>query len=1257
MNKKFYTLVASILLASSVGGYAQTPTANAGALASALTLNVTGNAFGVEAVKGVSQQGTGYQVGVAYALGESVTSLLYVEGTKTLAYGDPTSLTSGDLMEKSDRALWVLTQIIPGDKNNNNLPKYVFVNKFTKTVLSFDPAQADKGISDLGGSQTEWLSAPSYKEPQTEANIYAAVGEDKVVALAYKIGETKVSLVKIDAGATLVAPTGYTLVSVKPHKISSQYVLSANDLNTMLGKAGEKATKDSYFTFNFAPEATMNAELNKFAVDLQAVAVKQMELQHGVAATDGGSGKAYASGSNENGYKVNGYSSLYPAPIENKDKFADLTAADNLGGYANTQAQWVALRNREGKYLVVDTAYVKGTGQAQNKRITFAWDDLYNLKNDTRYRDPRSYLFKVKYDLSTQAVKIFTYGYVLNPQPKGHAGVDLVKVYEGNGSEQPIKEGSKWYADNTTVVDHNSNADDQGNQIVKAALVNLNEVTLGVEATDNKFAIKLGHSDAYVPTHVASGAYLIKVVSSTNPDRVGKYWVNNLKGGFEIMEQANRQNFQHMPAAQWIVTSAGTTDGSPVTIVNREFMGEPDAISKGTLYKADNGVFFAGGDVLEFIAVENAADKYLGYKYVAKDTINQSIFTFNYLHELSMDKPINTTNPKDSVVWVDNNGDAMEFVLVEALGDDSYGTNGNLANVANLVRKPYYIKVNDATLVEDDQRYLTYNTSLKKYIVKKGKKNAQSFLLKENNEVEGGSCYYTLVLPNIVPVVALENPNNDLFDTSNGQFKTNDRKVVSSATLIADNDIAGMFLAKDGKVKDPETGLDVDAKVVAEYDSQNKAREALNEYGYTYNFAIVKNDNSKWVVYFGGHVYIDAPSQYLLKPENISANYAHAKVSVDNNTLNLINGVIYDQALDEVANSAFAVTKIDNPLYRRFNTELEGAEATDAPDTVKFYRVNATEKEFLYEDATSKYSKDLNFNFLGVEDKGTADKNAALYVDTAYVRNNTIMPQYLLAVRPNIVKGEVKLCDATNHSHATEEEALACPHTIVTPSYTDACYLINLKDSVELNEGLNASKYQWNAAYTRLGFVEARHIGDTLVIKNSIFTGNNKPQVVGKADTWAKKDSIFLGENKHNNVKFSFRLLKNGSNDFLIESEGNDVAPEKGGWIKIQNGVPVIAKYDSYKEAALDAEVFNVEKTTEAPTANESIEATEVSIVAVNGGVQVLNAAGKTVKVYTILGQQLASQIVTSDNATIAVPAGIVAVSVDGAEAVKVVVK
>ena len=87
------------------------------------------------------------------------------------------------------------------------------------------------------------------------------------------------------------------------------------------------------------------------------------------------------------------------------------------------------------------------------------------------------------------------------------------------------------------------------------------------------------------------------------------------------------------------------------------------------------------------------------------------------------------------------------------------------------------------------------------------------------------------------------------------------------------------------------------------------------------------------------------------------------------------------------------------------------------------------------------------------------------------------------------------------------------------------------------------------------------------------------------------------------------------------------------------------------------AEVFKV-MTTSAPTSNDKIAAeSAISVIANDGTVTIQGAAGKSVVISNILGKVVAETVLSSDNATIAVPAGIVAVAVEGEAAVKVVVK
>ena len=78
---------------------------------------------------------------------------------------------------------------------------------------------------------------------------------------------------------------------------------------------------------------------------------------------------------------------------------------------------------------------------------------------------------------------------------------------------------------------------------------------------------------------------------------------------------------------------------------------------------------------------------------------------------------------------------------------------------------------------------------------------------------------------------------------------------------------------------------------------------------------------------------------------------------------------------------------------------------------------------------------------------------------------------------------------------------------------------------------------------------------------------------------------------------------------------------------------------------------------SEAPVANEAVTTSSVKVIAGNGTVTINGAAGKTVAISNILGQTIANTVLSSDNAVINVPAGIVVVAVEGEAAVKAIIK
>ena len=103
-----------------------------------------------------------------------------------------------------------------------------------------------------------------------------------------------------------------------------------------------------------------------------------------------------------------------------------------------------------------------------------------------------------------------------------------------------------------------------------------------------------------------------------------------------------------------------------------------------------------------------------------------------------------------------------------------------------------------------------------------------------------------------------------------------------------------------------------------------------------------------------------------------------------------------------------------------------------------------------------------------------------------------------------------------------------------------------------------------------------------------------------------------------------------------------------GNYLRNANGVLV---FTSDKSKALVVSVNEGD-----PTANEAIAAEGVQVIGGQGAVTVQGAAGKVITVANILGQTIANQVAASDNVTIAAPAGVVVVAVEG-EATKVVVK
>ena len=87
--------------------------------------------------------------------------------------------------------------------------------------------------------------------------------------------------------------------------------------------------------------------------------------------------------------------------------------------------------------------------------------------------------------------------------------------------------------------------------------------------------------------------------------------------------------------------------------------------------------------------------------------------------------------------------------------------------------------------------------------------------------------------------------------------------------------------------------------------------------------------------------------------------------------------------------------------------------------------------------------------------------------------------------------------------------------------------------------------------------------------------------------------------------------------------------------------------------------IFDVEYKADDEVATDAVtpSVSTISVTATEGAVVVKGAQGKKVAISNVLGQTVASTLITSDEATIAAPAGIVVVAVEGEAAVKAIVK
>ena len=1126
--------------------------------------------------------------------------------TTAAQFGQVGTVSTLSSLDNLNPATWKISAM----KTSLGKTIYSLENKATGLPLSFDPALAVKtapatsSVLTLGGSANEWIVE--------NGALVSYFKSDSVVYIAQNGSSFYLAKDK----ASNSSHAGALALDINVNDFPASVPLDKTALNTLL----KSVSKEGSFGLTMTPTVS-TGEANHLTDT-------KLEAETGVQ---------------------NGYVKLYTGKKVDDKK----------------------------QYVVVDTAYYTGT--ESDKFVKFAYDEM-----DAKGRDKGSYEFKFTYDAKNDKLLVQVYNVAYQIIKKDGTTDDQYKaeLAKVNGAKWPASDVTPTSALNTSLVDVYTAG--TGQYVYVPDLAGKRVLTVRYNQTpsisDQNVTIKIGTNfSGLKPTTLADGVYLIKYKTTggnTKRGQNGLYALANLAGEFGWAEQAVNQEFKHMPAAQWAIVKNGTSSTAPVTVKNREFPELSEsavALNNKTvqLYAVDGSddVFFYNGTVADTLSVTKvedslAKDLKLGYRYVSEDSAKVQTYVFNYLHGLALDKYLNVD---ESAVRVDENGEKANFRLRIVAKDDHYGVGDSL------VRNVYYIEKNGG--------YLTYSESSKKYEIGS---TPQPFFLKENNCIDGKH-YYALVEANIRYYNV--NAANAFYEPKYAGLKNTDQVEVNGAKVIVPT----------LTVNSSSPLFDKDGKYLVE-DNSNI------EKAYAY-----KANSTTGIIELAEISFTNGlNSSYY----NSNAAQNGKKVSVDDNSLNLTQGSTDDKFENglnrEIRTSAFAVVTDDSPLYRRFNNTALGESNTDACDSLAF--VESVRGEYLM-DEWNKNLQDKVVNYAGIWNQGKADGKLFFHIDTAWVNRGAgnIKPQYLISTAHVDVPGTPGVPCTYAHNHYDNNgklvDAAHCGHaTPANAGYHYGKYLVNFSDSAQIviDRKASANPYMLstsgsvNSAYTRVGFVEAIHMGDSLYV----LTNGFEKMAPADLDTAAiianykkaglERFIVNLAGDNHKNVTWSFRYVnpdkagnvaeEGNDNSFLIESnvyaanetyrtvkgdKDRAIAPiDAAAWLKMHNGCLVLtdkaATFSSTKTGGDGALVFNVQRMTEEDqfvTSNDEIATEGISVVAGNGTVTVQGAAGKSVVITNILGKVIAETVLTSDNATISVPAGIVAVAVDGEEAVKAIVK
>ena len=420
----------------------------------------------------------------------------------------------------------------------------------------------------------------------------------------------------------------------------------------------------------------------------------------------------------------------------------------------------------------------------------------------------------------------------------------------------------------------------------------------------------------------------------------------------------------------------------------------------------------------------------------------------------------------------------------------------------------------------------------------------------------------------------------------------------------------------------------------------------------SYLWTIVKSDVTPYESY-NDYAYYNAGDkkvEYKLNADTVKVSLFCFKLyGVDDTYLKVAsNKLAVESDIDAADAQQFLIKANKNGTYSLIEV---GATATDYRDVVadedtKTFSVDGTAATV--DNNTNGASAFYDYEQTYILTIEKEELTPSLKHEPNYVALNASNRGYV-AMDSVLFEGIVAPVSSLKSAYTAEELTFRLD-TVDTNAIVPAFYIshkgnfmYNAKDSADYyNDGTASAEGNRNYLLkdSQKEYVKAIFRAATLVASDTLAT-----TVGGKdAAVTVNKTKETLGG--LNNFKFNIvQQTKESEGEYVIKSVNDRM------FLFNLNG------FLGFTADAAKALVVNVEQS-EAPVANESIEAaSSVKVIATNGAVIVKGAAGKKVAISNVLGQTVANTVIASDEATIAAPAGVVVVAIEGEAAVKAIVK